>query len=911
MKKILMIVAAVCGLSLYAKVVQSTIEYTAQGGVNSAQLTYTGSISYSDSGNVRPSWVLSRSSRSSDKDGTLTYSFTVAENTGTTDRSYTYTVTVSGNTWEITLHQAAGTGSYVHEDPIYMAGTVSTISGFPYGTSSTSTIVGFSNLSAGNFDLENYPYTFTCDSVPDAEKTSGQGVDYTWCAQLTDVNLLTYGGYAAKAGFANADALADYLRANSAVANGGDVIAHVLGMGGCSSEGVRTFLPQTQGGGALLNAFKNGFGGGKSLASVGLLFRNGNGGVIHVVAICGYMVDSYYAESDPQHLAGIYYIDPDDDKGATPAMSPNRIRYCDLSWDSSSACYVAQRDFSWEGVNYFGGALYCDGTAFGYFLTPAAETPGEDTPTPTPTPTPAANGVINAAAAAGTYATAASFGGSYTLTTSGMPDWIKAVAIKVGNSNYALDASISGTLNVPISGDGTVAVTLAENTGAARSFAWTVAGRSGTDPVTITINQSGVGGSVVPGTTGYAITYLNTKGVGNPNPDTYSAEGVSAFKPLANTAEYTFNGWTPSSIAPGTVGAVEVTANWVKTEADVSDRPEAAVANTYDCLLYNADYALAGAVQVKLAKAKAGVSKLTATIQAAGKKLTVSGSFVVADGVFSVAAKDGNVLSLTIGKDGVYGTFGSYVVEGARNIFTSKASEDKAEASAVLDSCKGAYTMAFWDGTGWNGLSVSIAAKGKVKVSGTLLSGAKVSATAQLIAGDGVAYVPVIVDKANLAFVLWLTDGEAEVTGLEDAVFAPVGALDAEATFVIEDAIADLYDNEDTELLDDYLPTGLSVAASGSKWIVDGGSKAGKLVWNKSEGAVDEAKSKITGYNVSGLKLTYTAKTGMFKGTFKVYTVVKGSLKTATATVSGVVVDGVGYGSAVIKKVGTVAVAIE
>ena len=57
--------------------------------------------------------------------------------------------------------------------------------------------------------------------------------------------------------------------------------------------------------------------------------------------------------------------------------------------------------------------------------------------------------------------------------------------------------------------------------------------------------------------------------------------------------------------------------------------------------------------------------------------------------------------------------------------------------------------------------------------------------------------------------------------------------------------------------------------------------------------------------NVSGLKLTYTAKTGVFKGTFKLYTTTGGDkpkLKKFTVNVIGFVVDGVGYGTATLKK---------
>ena len=61
----------------------------------------------------------------------------------------------------------------------------------------------------------------------------------------------------------------------------------------------------------------------------------------------------------------------------------------------------------------------------------------------------------------------------------------------------------------------------------------------------------------------------------------------------------------------------------------------------------------------------------------------------------------------------------------------------------------------------------------------------------------------------------------------------------------------------------------------------------------------------------AALKLTYKAKNGSFKGSFKAYTVVKGKPKATTVSVAGVLVEGVGYGTAAIKKVGSVPVTVE
>lgn len=93
------------------------------------------------------------------------------------------------------------------------------------------------------------------------------------------------------------------------------------------------------------------------------------------------------------------------------------------------------------------------------------------------------------------------------------------------------------------------------------------------------------------------------------------------------------------------------------------------------------------------------------------------------------------------------------------------------------------------------------------------------------------------------------------------------------------------------------------MAQKGSKWTLP---KAGKVVYK--DGSVDESK---LGESPCGLKLTYKAKDGSFKGSFKVYAEVKGKPKATTVSVTGFLLNGVGYGTATVKKVGSVPISIE
>ena len=112
------------------------------------------------------------------------------------------------------------------------------------------------------------------------------------------------------------------------------------------------------------------------------------------------------------------------------------------------------------------------------------------------------------------------------------------------------------------------------------------------------------------------------------------------------------------------------------------------------------------------------------------------------------------------------------------------------------------------------------------------------------------------------------------------------GMLKGGATFRLGAAMGDAK-------YDAYLPDGLAVTG-GAKWTLP---KAGKVQLAK-DGTVDASK---LGENPSALKLTYKAKDGSFKGSFKAYADVGGKPKGTTVKVMGVLVNGVGYGTATVK----------
>ena len=193
--------------------------------------------------------------------------------------------------------------------------------------------------------------------------------------------------------------------------------------------------------------------------------------------------------------------------------------------------------------------------------------------------------------------------------------------------------------------------------------------------------------------------------------------------------------------------------------------------------------------------------------------------------------------------------------------------------------------------------------KGKARVTGTLANGKRATGAAVFLVGETWGCVPVVAPRAGLAFSLWvpLAGGKAAALGLgEGAKAGKSGALRSGAKFHVDGApFAGALP---------YLPNGLSVEASGVKWVVAGGARPGKVVYKRGTQEVDASK---LGANPSALKLTYKSKDGSFKGTFKVYADVNGRLKATTVNVNGVVIDGVGYGTASAKGGAAAEVTVE
>ena len=104
---------------------------------------------------------------------------------------------------------------------------------------------------------------------------------------------------------------------------------------------------------------------------------------------------------------------------------------------------------------------------------------------------------------------------------------------------------------------------------------------------------------------------------------------------------------------------------------------------------------------------------------------------------------------------------------------------------------------------------------------------------------------------------------------------------------------------KDYEIFTEWLPVSQGFS-SGSRWAFP---RKGTARYDRKTGAFINTGAET---NASGLKLTYTASTGAFKGTFLIYYKSSATrLGKLTANVSGYVVDGIGYGVATVRAFGT------
>ena len=328
-------------------------------------------------------------------------------------------------------------------------------------------------------------------------------------------------------------------------------------------------------------------------------------------------------------------------------------------------------------------------------------------------------------------------------------------------------------------------------------------------------------------------------------------------------------------------------------------------AATYGGWLKDKSGKVVALLTVKTKAAKSGKpTKSTITVKPVdGKKYTKKATFYP-------GGNPVDEFGIVYGARGLLGTFDGYSVEASCDVYKSKVSEVKALAAKIP---AGTYTFSVDTGDGEAVFSAVVAKSGKTKVKGYLADGTKFSVSAAGALGEKFFAVPVVSSKAKtrLGCVLWIplsggsptlsdfydTDWKASLSGGSHALSNGEHVFDfAMPTF-----------REYLSYVDDVdvAPIGAVFTVAGSKW--DAGKSSGRIKIVYGELVVTGSSPS----NLAALKFKYTAKTGLVKGSFKLYYMAGGKIKYDKVTITGVVVDGRFVGSGTVKKLGSFGVAAE
>ena len=425
--------------------------------------------------------------------------------------------------------------------------------------------------------------------------------------------------------------------------------------------------------------------------------------------------------------------------------------------------------------------------------------------------------------------------------------------------------------------------------------------------------------------------------------------------PTPELTDWLFKGWytgtngtetlVTSSTLFAAAGDITLYAFWQDdypylSDTDVGTAP--VLTTAYNGFVYDTNNTVCGTLTLN---AKAGVSKGVTTWTVSAKvilknaSVSFSGKFPTVDQVTITTKKDER-LSVTMQGNRFFGTLvggkagtTELTVDGARNAF--------AKATPVAAAVQGLYNVALLDSTsdaprGYVTLNVNNI--GTVKIAGKLEDGTSVSGSAKLLDylnEDGwyciAFYKPLYLKKGFIGGLLWLdTDTKAIRVDTDYGWFVDWDCQDAKKGGPFTRELYVLGGRFGDGKAAQNPPTGLRFSASvptadlpapvqgleNAGWVTDAypwempvtvnGVKLSLLPATTPKKGVNNDYLYV-GDNLSSAKLTYTAKTGLFKGSYKLYydgLNGKGIIQHKTASVSyaGVLVpmdDGTrtGYGT--------------
>ena len=392
--------------------------------------------------------------------------------------------------------------------------------------------------------------------------------------------------------------------------------------------------------------------------------------------------------------------------------------------------------------------------------------------------------------------------------------------------------------------------------------------------------------------------------------------GVMALTEDAAGKEWFFYRATPSihnQSAPDIrikVGASRSAAGGDGNGSGGSDTLPANANTTYEGFAHDSDGTVHGTVTVSAkATLKNGVVNWTfsakAIMQAAS--LSFSGKDTGAVENITLVSKSGEELDVALGEETFHGTLSggtigtALTLTGARNTFANK---NDVAASEKLATVKGLYNVALVEGAAGAGdltpssgyLTLNVGNLGTVKLAGKLADGTAVSGNVKLLEGlnangwyalplykslytkkgfvGGVLWLNpkdklIRVDTAQKWFMDWVCQDPQKtqfaraldvIGGAWTGSAAPLSYMRADVPETLPPPLADL----DGDWVSEAFPWDLPITVAGASWSLPPATapkKDGTEYIYSGEGM----------NNPSVAKLTYTAKTGIFKGTFKLY----------------------------------------
>jgi len=264
----------------------------------------------------------------------------------------------------------------------------------------------------------------------------------------------------------------------------------------------------------------------------------------------------------------------------------------------------------------------------------------------------------------------------------------------------------------------------------------------------------------------------------------------------------------------------------------------------------------------------------------------------------ALTAKTGETLDVALGAGAFQGTLSGGVVGGTLNVAGApNAFADRTDtaAQARLDAVKGAYNVALVEAGAFRGyLSLTVGSLGAVNYAGRLADGTSITGSAKLLQGlsaDGgyavALYRPLYTEKGFVGGLLWLSPEDKAIRvdttygWLVDWVKADPETETFERGLDVVGGVWNGQSGMQNLRFGVSVPASMPPPATGlaGSWVEEAFPCFLPVTVSDTKWTLPKATApKMTGVtytyidaNPSGATLAYTAKTGLFKGIFKLY----------------------------------------